>query len=262
MHQAEISAALADLPLGGLRFFSTIGSTNDEALAWVATGAHDLSIVVADEQTAGRGRAGRKWFTPRGSALAVSLILRPTPVERTLPARITGLAALALIQCCRELRLQALIKWPNDILVQGRKVAGILVESAWAGNQLDASVLGIGVNVAAAAVPPIEQLAFPATSLETELGHAVDRLKLVRSLLAAIIRWRAQIGGPEFLSAWEEGLAFRGEQVTVGREGEPPLNGTLHGLEADGSLRMMADNIPAVVHFGEIHLRPSNDKIR
>ncbi len=262
MQQTEISAALADLPLGGLRFFSSIGSTNDEALAWAAVGARDLSVVVADEQTAGRGRAGRKWFTPRGSALAVSLILRPTPVERTLPGRITGLAALALVHCCRDLGLQAQVKWPNDVLVRGTKVAGILVESVWAGNQLDASVLGIGVNVAAAAVPPADQLAFPATSLEGELGHDVDRLDLLRNILAATMRWRAQIGAPQFVEAWEEALAFRGQQVAVGKDGEPPLNGTLLGLAPDGSLRLMADNMPAVVHFGEIHLRPSDDKIR
>ena len=84
MQEWEITAALADLPLGGLRFFETTGSTNEDALEWAASGARDLSLVVADEQTAGRGRAGRKWHTPRGAALALSLILRPTAIERTL----------------------------------------------------------------------------------------------------------------------------------------------------------------------------------
>src|SRR5512141_2769024 len=115
MRRNELSAALAGLPLGGLRFFTTIGSTNDEALAWAAEGAPDQSLVVADEQTAGRGRAGRRWHTPPGAALAISLILRPTPVERTLPARTTGLAALAITQCCTAMNLQASIKWPNDV---------------------------------------------------------------------------------------------------------------------------------------------------
>ena len=145
MNKDEISAALADLPLGGLRFFDSIGSTNDEALAWISEDAQDLSIVVADEQTAGRGRSGQKWLTPPGSALAFSLILRPSTLERTVPGRITGLGALALAQCCADLGITtARIKWPNDLLLNGRKAAGILVESAWAGNVLDASVLGIG----------------------------------------------------------------------------------------------------------------------
>ncbi len=177
MNKDEISAALADLPLGGLRFFDSIGSTNDEALAWISEDAQDLSIVVADEQTAGRGRSGQKWLTPPGSALAFSLILRPSTLERTVPGRITGLGALALAQCCADLGIStARIKWPNDLLLNGRKAAGILVESAWAGNVLDASVLGIGLNVTAAAVPPASQVTFPATSLETELGRPPERV--------------------------------------------------------------------------------------
>ncbi|MGE5072265.1 MAG: hypothetical protein ACM3MF_02470, partial [Anaerolineae bacterium] len=102
MNEHEIKAALAGIPLGGLRFFQSTRSTNDEALDWAASGAKDVSLVMADEQTAGRGRAGRQWFTPPGTALAFSVILRPTADERAFPARITGLAALALIQACQE----------------------------------------------------------------------------------------------------------------------------------------------------------------
>lgn len=261
MDEALLQAALAGLPLGGLRFFSSIGSTNDEALAWAADGARDLSLVVADEQTAGRGRAGRRWHTPAGSALAFSLVLRPSPLERTLPARMTGLAALATIQACQELGLHAQVKWPNDILLSGRKAAGILVESAWIGNALDAAVVGIGVNVAAAAVPPVAQLTFPATSLEGELGRVLDRMEVLRGILTALVAWRSRIGTAEFIQAWEDALAFRGQQVAVGQDGEPQLMGTLLGLEADGSLRLLAAGMPTVVHFGEIHLRPSDDRI-
>jgi BirA family biotin operon repressor/biotin-[acetyl-CoA-carboxylase] ligase len=261
MDQDEISAALAYLPLGGLRFFDSIGSTNDEALAWVGEGAQDLSMVVADEQTAGRGRSGQKWFTSPGSALAFSLILRPSTLERTVPARITGLGALALAQCCADLGITARIKWPNDILLNGRKAAGILVESAWAGNVLDASVLGIGLNVAATAVPPASQVTFPATSLETELGRPLERVGLLRDIVAALLAWRSQIASRDFIRAWEDALAFRGEEVLIGRDGERLLSGKLLGLETDGSLRLMSDDMPTIVHFGEIHLRPTDDRI-
>ncbi|MBI3739624.1 MAG: biotin--[acetyl-CoA-carboxylase] ligase, partial [Chloroflexi bacterium] len=152
MNQRELQKALSSLPLGGLRYFESIGSTNDEALAWATEGARDLSLVVADEQTAGRGRSGRKWLTPPGSALAFSLILRPTEAERTRPARTTGLSALALSDSLRTRGLAAQIKWPNDVLISGKKVAGILVESVWTGDALDASILGMGVNVLAASV--------------------------------------------------------------------------------------------------------------
>jgi len=262
MDQNELSAALAGLPLGGLRFFRTIGSTNDEALKWSAEGAQDVSLVVADEQTAGRGRAGRKWHTPPGAALAFSLVFRPTPIESRLPARLTGLAALALVDCCHDLGLPPQVKWPNDLLLSGRKAAGILVESSWGGSELDAAVIGVGLNVSAAAVPPPEQLSFPATSLEAELGRPTDRAGLLRGILTALLAWRSRIASDEFLRAWERSLAFRDSLVSLMREGEPPLTGTLVGLEADGGLRLLVDNKSVAVHFGEIHLRPMDDKMR
>lgn len=261
MQEQEISAALADLPLGGLRFFPTVGSTNDEALVWAKAGAADLSVILADEQTAGRGRAGRKWHTPPGSALAVSLVLRPTSIERAFPARLTGLAALALVEQCRGLGLQAQIKWPNDVLLRGCKTAGILVESAWSGNQLEAAVLGIGVNVGPSAVPPAGQLAFPATCLEAELHASIDRLQLLKGFLTALLNWRSRIGTPDFLKSWEAALAYRGEPVSVVQDDEPPRIGRLLGLEPDGSLRLMVHDKLVIIHFGEIHLRPSDDKI-
>ncbi|MGE5071819.1 MAG: biotin--[acetyl-CoA-carboxylase] ligase [Anaerolineae bacterium] len=261
MKANELSAALAGFPLGGLRFFPTIGSTNDEALAWAAAGAPDAALVVSDEQTAGRGRSGRKWHTPPGAALAMSLILRPTVFERTAPGRYTGLAALAVAQHCQMLGLQAEIKWPNDVLLTGRKVAGILVESVWAGDALDAAVVGIGLNVAAAALPPPETLAFPATSLETELGEIPHRATLIREILASLLAWRSRIASPDFMHAWESSLAFKGQTVTVARDGEEPTVGKLLGLEPDGSLRMLGGTEAEIVHFGEIHLRPMDDRI-
>ncbi len=128
MNAQELQAALRDLPLGGLRFFESIGSTNDEAPAWASQNASDLSLVVADEQTNGRGQLGRKWFTPPKTALTFSLILRPTSDEIKYPARVTGLGALALTDSISKLGLRAQIKWPNDVLINGKKTAGILVE--------------------------------------------------------------------------------------------------------------------------------------
>ncbi len=261
MDQNELSAALADLPLGGLRFYDTIGSTNDEALRWAAEGARDLSLVVAEEQTAGRGRFSRKWHTPPGAALALSLILRPSASEAAFAGRLTGLAALALVDCCRALGLPAQIKWPNDVLLGGRKAAGILVETSWGGGSLDAAVLGIGVNVAPASVPPADELSFPATCIEAELGTPLNRPHLLRDLLSTLLSWRSRIPSGDFLRAWEGSLAYRGMPVSVSQDHGQPLNGTLLGLEPDGSLRLMANSKTVVVHVGEIHLRPVDDKM-
>ena len=258
MNRNEIQAALGDISLGGFRFFQSIGSTNDEALAWAAQGAPDFSLVVADEQTSGRGRSGRKWFTPPKTALAFSLILRPTADERTHPARTTGLGALALADSLQTLGLAPHIKWPNDVLLNGRKTAGILVESVWTGDTLDASILGMGVNVLAASVPPADQTLFPATSIERELGHPIERTGLLSDILAALIGWRSRLGANEFMQAWENLLAFRGEQVQVWAGNDNPLTGFLLGLESDGSLRLRDERgNPVTVQFGEIHLRPA-----
>ena len=125
MNQQEFKKSLSKLRLGDLKYFDSIGSTNDEALAWAANDTPDLSLVVADEQTAGRGRQGRKWFTPKETALACSLLLRPTAEEKPFLTRIVGLAALAVTESLRMRGLNAQIKWPNDVLINNKKVAGI-----------------------------------------------------------------------------------------------------------------------------------------
>src|SRR5512136_2660947 len=105
MQEAEIRAALGDIPLSGLRFFESVGSTNDEAAAWIANGAADWSLVIADEQTAGRGRGGSKWLTPKGTALAFSLVLRPPLPRPEYAGRVAGLGALAVADACVQLGL-------------------------------------------------------------------------------------------------------------------------------------------------------------
>ena len=257
MDKIQLERQLASLPLGAFRYYETIGSTNDEALAWASQGAPDLSLILADEQTSGRGRMDRKWFTPAQAALAMSLILRPTAIERAHPARTTGLFALSLAESLLKLGLSPQIKWPNDVLLSSRKVAGILVESSWVGEELDSLVLGMGVNVLKASVPPADQLFFPATSLETETGHAIERAELLRDILLRVLYWRPKLGSDSFLRAWEESLAFRGQQVQVQGGGGNPVVGELLGLNGDGSLRLQVERGKSItVQFGEVHLRP------
>jgi len=257
MNSQELQAALRDLPLGGFRFFESIGSTNDEALAWASRQAVDLSIVLADEQTNGRGRLGRKWFTPSKTALAFSLILRPAADEIKYPTHVTGLGALALTDAISKLGLRAQIKWPNDVLINGKKMGGILVESTWTGETVDTFVLGLGINIMRASVPPANQVLFPATSLETELGQPIDRIEFLHDVLSALMAWRLKLGTDEFIRAWESSLAFRGEQVQLIKENEPPVKGELLGLQSDGSLRMKTNDNILTVQIGEIHLRSS-----
>ena len=257
MNQNDLKKALSKLALGDIKYFESIGSTNDEALAWAAAGARDLSLVIADEQTAGRGRLDRKWFTPKGTALAFSLILRPTAEEQPHLSRTVGLAALALAETLRARGLSAEIKWPNDVLIGGRKVAGILTESVWSGEDVDCIVVGIGLNVLKASVPPAEDLLFPATSLEDELGQPPDRVEVLSEILAAFLSIRENLTRDEFIAQWEGLLAFREQNLQVETGTTPSISGKISGLDSDGSLRLVNEHGETVtVRFGDVRLRP------
>jgi len=257
MNQNELKKTLSKIPLGDVKYFDSIGSTNNEALAWATSDAKDLSVVIADEQTAGRGRLDRKWFTPKGTALAFSLILHPTAEEKPYLTRMVGLAALAVVDALQTRGLIAQIKWPNDVLLNGRKVAGILVESVWSGEEVDCLVIGIGMNILKGAVPPNALLQFPATSLEESLGPDVEREEILHDILAGIIALRPHIGSDSFIASWEKVLAFRGEQVQVEEGDGNQITGRLLGLEYDGSLRLSDEQSNSLtVRFGDVRLRP------
>jgi len=257
MNQQAINRTLSNLPLGAIRYFDSIGSTNDEALAWAANDAKDLSIVIANEQTSGRGRLDRPWFTPPSTALAFSLILRPTADEKPHLSRIVGLAALAVADALGILGLAPEIKWPNDILLNGHKVAGILIELVWSGEEVDCVVVGIGVNVTKGAVPTTDILRFPAISLEHVLGEAPDRNKLLHDILTSFISLRPHLRSDSFIKSWEKSLAYYGQQVQVEMGAEQPVKGKIIGLESDGSLKLRDENGKIVpVRFGDVRLRP------
>jgi BirA family biotin operon repressor/biotin-[acetyl-CoA-carboxylase] ligase len=257
--QKKLQSTLAALPLAEIRYFDSIGSTNDEALAWATEDARDYSLVMADHQTTGRGREGRKWITFPETALAFSLILRPIPEEAQFPSLFTGLGALGLLDALKTLGLKAKVKWPNDVLVRRKKVAGILVESVWSGDALDTVVLGMGVNVLMGSNPPDDELLFPATNVESELGSPPDRLDFLREILTGIIKWRSEMRTGSLVNAWEKALAFKGELVDVWQGKEEPVTGRILGLEPDGSLRLrtMRDDKIITIQVGEIHLRPA-----
>lgn len=257
MNENSLRKKLSKLEIGGLRYFDSIGSTNDEALAWATAVASDFSLVLADEQTQGRGRLDRKWFTPKGSGLAVSLILRPPTSHFPHLSRTVGLAALSIADACFKLGLKPQIKWPNDILLSGKKAAGILIETVWSGDAVDSLVVGMGINIKKNSVPPADLLQFPATCIEDELGEKTPaREDILYYILSAFLDWREKIGADELIQNWEELLAFRGEEVQI--SGDPMVTGKLLGLESDGSLRLRdADGKSTVIRYGDISLRPA-----
>lgn len=175
-------------------YYPSIGSTNDEAARLADAGAPEGTTVVAGQQSAGRGRLGRVWHSPPGSGLYVSLVFRPDGggPGPSLPSVLTLVSGVALAEAVRETTgLPVTIKWPNDLVHEGRKIAGILAEGSAQGAVLDYVILGFGLNVRAVLLPP--DLAARASSLEDELGRPVDRGALFAGCLVKLCDARAAL---------------------------------------------------------------------
>jgi BirA family biotin operon repressor/biotin-[acetyl-CoA-carboxylase] ligase len=213
-------------------YYPSLTSTNDVAKREAQQGAIEGTVVVADEQTAGRGRIKRLWLSPRGS-LALSVILYPG--LSYLPSLIM-VASLAVVYCIEKVTgLKAQIKWPNDVLIKDKKVCGILIESEVRGRQVDFAVIGIGINVNLNP-PDFPDIASTATSLSHELGRNIPRLDILRCLLAVIERlYLALPTGDSVYHEWRDNLVTLGKKVNV-RSGETTCNGVAESVASDGSL--------------------------
>ena len=256
MHYGE--ELRATLPAGRfgetLYFYGSIGSTNTRATELAIAGAAPGTLVVADYQTRGRGRGGARWFAPPGSAVTMSLILRPAAASGL---RWSGLGALAVARALGQVGLLARIKWPNDVLVGGGKVAGVLVEGAWEGNRPLYMILGIGINVGARSAPQEEEVGFPATTVEGEARHAVSRTVLVAGVLRSLEEWTSRVETEAFLKAWDAVLAYKGERVRV-ETSKALIEGRLLGLGPEGEARIEMDSGDIVLAGGDASkLRPT-----
>ncbi len=254
----DVRRALRGLPLSAWWYFPAVGSTNAVALAWAEAGAPDGCLVLADEQTQGRGRLGRRWYTPPGAALAFTLMLRPLPVEVPALSRWAVWGGLAVALALEgHLGLRPQLKWPNDVLLDGRKVAGVLAETLWQGDQPRAVALGIGVNLAPQAVPPEEWLDFPAGCVADAVGRPVARWAFLRSVLEILLAWRTRVPTTAFLEAWEARLAYRGQPVQATLPDGERIQGVVEGLTPQGNLRLrLSSGEVRLVRDTVAHLRP------
>jgi BirA family biotin operon repressor/biotin-[acetyl-CoA-carboxylase] ligase len=190
-----------------IHWLQSTASTNDVAARLAESGAEEGTIVVAETQTAGRGRHGRVWFSPPGAGLYASLIVRPglaTTNDEHPAALLTLASGVAIAEAVRAATgLPAQIKWPNDVLVGGRKLAGILAEAALHGNALQFIVVGFGVNLHRASYPV--ELASRVTSIEAETNRAADRALVLAEIVAATGERYGDLRARRFdviLSAW------------------------------------------------------------
>lgn len=236
-----IGAALATRRLGRpALFFPTVASTNDVIHQHAAAGAGEGLLVVADEQTAGRGRLGRSWWAPPGTSLLISLLLRP-PIPAGRAGQMTmclGLAAAEGIEQTTGLR--PVLKWPNDLLLDGRKLGGILTELRTTADRLEYAALGLGVNVnvgrfAKSPHMPAELVA-TVISLSSALGRPVERLALLVAILARCEVWYDRLlAGESLHRAWAARLDTLGRSVTV-TLASGALQGVATGVTTEGAL--------------------------
>ncbi|CAN5712116.1 N/A [soil metagenome] len=241
---AAVEAGIAGTQFAGkVLHFPAVTSTNVLALEAAQQGATG-GVWVADEQSAGRGRGGHTWHSVAGDGLYVSALVRPRlPIGRALWISLaTGLAAQAAVAASAGLHLD--IRWPNDLILNGRKCGGILVETAVspAGALLRYAVIGVGINLNHAAFP--EELKGVATSLRIERGESVSREAVLSALLRALdeeLRWLVDEPGDGLLERFSAASSWvRGKRVRVDEGGG--YTGVTDGLDSNGFLRVAAED--------------------
>ena len=200
-----------------LRFFDTLGSTNDLARDLLLDkDVPEWTVIVADAQTAGHGRMNRAWLAPAGDTVCMSVVLRPTIEPAHLP-RLTMLGALATLRTLRRwFDADALgLKWPNDVLLHGRKVAGILPEGSFVGAVLRGAVLGIGINVGTDFSAHPDLAASAISMQEAAPGVRFDRVAVLTELLRRLEEAYPRLESQELFNAWRDALVILGRQVIV-----------------------------------------------
>jgi BirA family biotin operon repressor/biotin-[acetyl-CoA-carboxylase] ligase len=243
-----------------------IGSTNEEGLRRARQGASGGTLIFAEVQTAGRGRLGRQWVAPPRGGLCFSLIVCPKTPSSRWPL-LTHMASTALVFAIRELESEDVIplsldlelKWPNDVMICGKKAAGILLETVGTGSSLSAAVIGVGVNVAAGSFPPALQ--GRAISLNEAAGVRVPRRRLLVRFL-----YHFQLGYELFtrgeyqaiLEQWKRFSHMWSDTPVWITEGEQIRSGVTAGLTDEGALRVRgADGAEEVILAGDVSVRRS-----
>jgi len=263
MADSDLSAATITDGLGtrfvGQRvlYFPSLGTTMDEAKREAGNGAPEGTVVIAEEQTAARGRLKRTWLTPKGN-LALSVVLYPDREHLHSLVMVASVAVARSIETITGLRPR--IKWPNDVLLGGKKVCGVLIESSVRPGKVEYAVVGIGLNVnlRPANFPDILSVA---TSLSRELGGEVSRLALVRDLLGEMERlYLAASTGDSVYREWRDRLVTLGKAVRV-TSGETMVEGIAESVEPDGTLllRLPGSTLLRVVS-GDVSLREQEEQ--
>src|SRR5688572_12528966 len=238
--------------------FESLPSTNTELARQASEGAGEGLSIVADEQTAGRGRLQRAWSSPRGAGLYFSILLQPAIAVDRWPL-IVFVAALAVGDALSEAcEVDTDIKWPNDLLSGERKICGILAETVETPSGR-AVIVGIGINLTADAYPP--EIA-TATSVAESSRRTPERETLLAALLLALSRWYSLLhevdGVDKIVAAWTSRSSYASGKLVQVANGEEVWQGITRGVESDGALRLETENDGVrIVRAGDVSLRPA-----
>ena len=242
----EVAAQLDGTTIGRhLEFLQQTTSTNADAFRLAEDGAVEGTVVLADAQSGGKGRRGRVWSSPAGVNLYCSVVLRPAIMPHEAP-QLTFLSAVAVARAIElTTNLTPEIKWPNDLLISGKKVAGLLNEMSAETDGINFVILGIGVNLNMTAGQLPDDLRHPATSLLLEAGSGVDRSRFVSTVLNELDRlyrdFLANGFGP-VREEWQHRCNANGRRVIVSDSGTACTGGMFVGIDADGSLLLRSDD--------------------
>ncbi|VAW12152.1 Biotin operon repressor / Biotin--protein ligase [hydrothermal vent metagenome] len=215
-------------------YLDSLESTMDEAFQLAMNGANEGTIVCCETQTKGKGRMGRKWSSPKGKGLYFSLILRPR-MGPSQAARLTLMSAVALCEALRqETKLDVNIKWPNDLLIDGKKIAGILTELSAEMDGIRFVVIGVGINVNT----PNSLLLDTATSVKNETGKSFSRVEIFQSILSSLEQWYIKVKDGDFgevIDRWKELSSTLGRDICLQDQGGN-VSGLAVDLSDDGAL--------------------------
>jgi BirA family biotin operon repressor/biotin-[acetyl-CoA-carboxylase] ligase len=236
---AEITARLSTRIMGrpSIRIFTQTDSTNQQAKLLAAQGAPEGTVVAAESQTKGRGRRGRTWLSPAGQGICLSIVLRP-PLTPAKAPQITLMAAVAVARTLENAGIRANIKWPNDILVENMKIAGILTEISADMDQVDWVIVGLGLNVNTPSREIPADLRGQATSMQIQTGHPHSRTELLCGLLQDFESCYEQLkveGFGPIMDQWRRMSDIIGRQVYVDVMGARH-HGTVAAVDDDGVL--------------------------
>lgn len=238
--------------------FDSIDSTNAEALRIIERRQDAPFVVLAERQTSGRGRRGRKWVSPFAENIYYSLVLRIEGGMRQLEG-LSLVVGLAVMQTLREAGVPGVgLKWPNDVLVGQKKIAGILLELVGDPADVCHVVLGVGINVNMRMADDVDQ---QWTSMRLESGKAFDRNQLAAGLGVMLQKYmqRHQLGGFSAIHAeWEQNHLWQGRAVSL-IAGVNQIDGEVLGIDSQGALRLKVDGVEKVFSGGELSLRLRND---